>query len=208
MLKTNVIYLHQIKMNRTITSCVHKNAELEGRRISMVRRICPICDHPMKGRYYCRECRSFVKHPYTMNVDYYLNERHPAKEGDCEYHHPSFMDPAASSQNQSGASNPARVSNQSRTSNQSGLSSQFGASNSARASNQSRPQGRSWPMPNAQPNNRQYSQPWGRQGSRMDNRNGSGYGSRNNSNVGMIVAAVVVIIFLLNLLLPLMMFIL
>lgn len=184
MLKTNVIYLHQIKMNRTITSCVHKNAELEGRRISMVRRICPICDHPMKGRYYCTECRSFVKHPYTMNVDYYLNERHPAKEGDCEYHHPSFMDPAASSQNQSGASNPARVSNQ------------------------SRPQGRSWPMPNAQPNNRQYSQPWSRQGSRMDNRNGSGYGSRNNSNVGMIVAAVVVIIFLLNLLLPLMMFIL
>lgn len=52
----------------------------------MVKRICPICDQAMKGKHYCPVCRSYVKNPFIMNRDYYLNERHPVYETDCEYH--------------------------------------------------------------------------------------------------------------------------
>lgn len=52
----------------------------------MVRKICPICDQVMKGSHYCRNCRSWVKHPYVREVNYYLNERHPSKETGCVYH--------------------------------------------------------------------------------------------------------------------------
>ena len=52
----------------------------------MVRRICPICDQIMKSAHYCRNCKSFVRNPYIRETDYYLNERHPAHETDCEYH--------------------------------------------------------------------------------------------------------------------------
>lgn len=55
----------------------------------MVKRICPICDQAMKGKHYCPVCRSYVKNPIIMNRDYYLNERHPAYETDCEYHNPA-----------------------------------------------------------------------------------------------------------------------
>ena len=56
----------------------------------MVKRICPICDQAMKGKHYCPVCRSYVKNPIIMNRDYYLNERHPAYETDCEYHNPAI----------------------------------------------------------------------------------------------------------------------
>ncbi len=57
-----------------------------GRELFMVRKICPICDQVMKGSHYCRNCRSWVKHPYVREVNYYLNERHPQKETGCVYH--------------------------------------------------------------------------------------------------------------------------
>ena len=56
----------------------------------MVKRICPICDQAMKGKHYCPVCRSYVKNPIIMNRDYYLNERHPVYETDCEYHNPAI----------------------------------------------------------------------------------------------------------------------
>lgn len=40
----------------------------------MVQRICPICDHVMKGSHYCDVCRRFVRHPNVVNVSYSLNE--------------------------------------------------------------------------------------------------------------------------------------
>ncbi|MCD8084222.1 MAG: hypothetical protein LUE86_12125 [Clostridiales bacterium] len=52
----------------------------------MVRRICPICDQVMKSAHYCTNCRCRVKKPYVRDVTYYLNERHPSFETDCEYH--------------------------------------------------------------------------------------------------------------------------
>lgn len=44
------------------------------KEIIMVQRICPICDHVMKGSHYCHECHRFVKHPNVVNVSYSLNE--------------------------------------------------------------------------------------------------------------------------------------
>ena len=52
----------------------------------MMQRICPVCDQVMKHAHYCSACHSWVKDPLYMNVTYYLNERHPAHETDCEYH--------------------------------------------------------------------------------------------------------------------------
>ncbi|MEW4414639.1 hypothetical protein [Clostridium sp. AN503] len=52
----------------------------------MVRKICPICDQVMGASHYCKNCKSWVKHPYVRDVTYYLNERHPANESDCSYH--------------------------------------------------------------------------------------------------------------------------
>ena len=45
----------------------------------MRKRICPYCDQELEGRY-CRGCRRFVKTPLIVDVNYYLNERHPASE--------------------------------------------------------------------------------------------------------------------------------
>lgn len=52
----------------------------------MQKRICPICDHPMRHEHYCSFCRQWIKEPHYVNATYYLNERHPDKETDCEYH--------------------------------------------------------------------------------------------------------------------------
>lgn len=52
----------------------------------MQRRICPICDHPIKYGHYCSFCKQWIRHPNYVNATYYLNERHPAHETDCEYH--------------------------------------------------------------------------------------------------------------------------
>lgn len=52
----------------------------------MIQKICPVCDQVMKHAHYCSGCRSWVKEPVTMNVTYYLNERHPEKETHCSYH--------------------------------------------------------------------------------------------------------------------------
>ncbi len=52
----------------------------------MLRKICPICEQAMKLSHYCKNCRRFVKTPYVRDVTYYLNERHPEKEKNCEYH--------------------------------------------------------------------------------------------------------------------------
>lgn len=57
----------------------------------MAKRICPVCDQRMKSAHYCSVCRSFVRHPRIVKGDFYLNERHPSSEGNCEYHNPSFM---------------------------------------------------------------------------------------------------------------------
>ena len=51
----------------------------------MRKRICPYCDQELEGRY-CRGCRRFVKTPLIVDVNYYLNERHPASEENCQYH--------------------------------------------------------------------------------------------------------------------------
>ena len=51
----------------------------------MKRKICPYCDQTMEGNY-CRGCRRFVGKPISRDVDYYLNERHPADEQNCQYH--------------------------------------------------------------------------------------------------------------------------
>lgn len=52
----------------------------------MVQRICPICDQTMKSAHYCKNCKSWVKHPYVRDAAYYLNERHPQDETGCSYH--------------------------------------------------------------------------------------------------------------------------
>ena len=60
----------------------------------MVKKICPVCDHVMRGNHYCRFCKRWVGHPNVIHATYYLNERHPEDETGCEYHQPSFMDKA------------------------------------------------------------------------------------------------------------------
>ncbi len=55
-------------------------------------RICPICDQKMTGAHYCVHCRQWIRNPLTINVNYYLNERHPDTEHDCSYH--DYDDPA------------------------------------------------------------------------------------------------------------------
>ena len=62
-----------------------KYVRFEGRYF-MQRRICPICDHPIKYGHYCSFCKQWIRNPNYVNATYYLNERHPAHETDCEYH--------------------------------------------------------------------------------------------------------------------------
>lgn len=52
----------------------------------MTKKICPVCDKTMIMNHYCSSCRSWVREPNITHVDYYLNERHSARETNCEYH--------------------------------------------------------------------------------------------------------------------------
>ncbi|RGY99659.1 hypothetical protein [Clostridium sp. AM58-1XD] len=52
----------------------------------MQRKICPICDTKLAAGNFCPVCRRWVRKPFYMDVDYYLNERHPEYEDKCEYH--------------------------------------------------------------------------------------------------------------------------
>lgn len=52
----------------------------------MKKKICPYCDQVMDEGMYCRGCRRIVLKPVIWDVDYYLNERHPADETSCQYH--------------------------------------------------------------------------------------------------------------------------
>lgn len=60
----------------------------------MKKRICPICDQVMHSAHYCSACRSWVKEPYIMEVNYYLNESHPKTEAECSYHNDAETVPA------------------------------------------------------------------------------------------------------------------
>jgi len=51
----------------------------------MLKKICPYCDQVLTGNY-CKGCKRFVRKPLLWDVDYYLNERHPASEENCQYH--------------------------------------------------------------------------------------------------------------------------
>lgn len=73
----------------------------------MLQRICPVCDRKMKLTHYCTSCRSWVSHPWMREVDYYLNERHPAWETGCAYHQPET--PGSGRQGASQAARPGNV---------------------------------------------------------------------------------------------------
>ena len=77
----------------------------------MEKKICPGCEHVLSGNHYCRVCRKWIWHPKVIHANYYLNERHPAQEENCEYHHPSFMEERSSA---APAKRPARPAGQSR----------------------------------------------------------------------------------------------
>lgn len=46
--------------------------------------ICPICDHAMKGRYYCWNCHEFIKNPYYMEINYSLDRAIVKSDEDTE----------------------------------------------------------------------------------------------------------------------------
>ncbi|MEY8395484.1 hypothetical protein AALB64_11800 [Lachnospiraceae bacterium 45-P1] len=52
----------------------------------MKKKICPCCDQTLKNGIYCKGCRRVVLNPVVWDVDYYLNERHPDSETNCQYH--------------------------------------------------------------------------------------------------------------------------
>ena len=52
----------------------------------MIKKMCPVCDLPVNAGNYCPRCRRVIRNPYTQNVDYYLNERHPEHETECGFH--------------------------------------------------------------------------------------------------------------------------
>lgn len=49
--------------------------------------VCPVCDHAMHGRHYCRNCHQFVKNPYFIEKKYSL-DRASAEPNvcDCDIH--------------------------------------------------------------------------------------------------------------------------
>lgn len=56
----------------------------------MLKKMCPVCDLPLKPGNYCPVCRKVVRRPVTWEVDYYLNENHPQNEAVCGYHNPQM----------------------------------------------------------------------------------------------------------------------
>ena len=69
-------------------------------------KICPICDQKMTKPHYCDHCRRRIRKPLTIDVDYYLNERHPDTEHDCSYH--DYDDPAYNMPSEQTAWKPER----------------------------------------------------------------------------------------------------
>lgn len=69
-------------------------------------KICPICDQKMSRAHYCDHCRQWIRNPLSIDVNYYLNERHPESEHDCSYH--DYNDPAYNMPSQQTAWQPAR----------------------------------------------------------------------------------------------------
>lgn len=51
----------------------------------MEKKVCPYCDQPIGGNY-CKGCRRIVWKPVKTEITYYLNERHPQSEHNCQYH--------------------------------------------------------------------------------------------------------------------------
>lgn len=60
----------------------------------MKKHICPICDKAMPTGHFCTNCKSWIKEPWTMDVNFYLNESHPQEESDCDYHDQKYFDRA------------------------------------------------------------------------------------------------------------------
>ena len=52
----------------------------------MVKKLCPVCDGTLKPGNICPVCRRWVRNPNMVDVNYYLNERHPARETARSYH--------------------------------------------------------------------------------------------------------------------------
>lgn len=52
----------------------------------MKKRVCPICEREMHSSHYCSYCRTWIREPYIRDINYYLNESHPAGETSCTYH--------------------------------------------------------------------------------------------------------------------------
>ena len=77
----------------------------------MTYQICPICDQKLTRKNYCSHCRQRIRKPLTIDVDYYLNERHPETEHECTYH-----DYTSWSQEDAGADSRTAVPNQPRKS--------------------------------------------------------------------------------------------
>lgn len=73
-------------MLKLITETAPWNLDNRERGISMAIYVCPICDHKMKSKHFCTNCRSYIKEPFVREMTYYLNERHPENEINCTYH--------------------------------------------------------------------------------------------------------------------------
>ena len=58
---------------------------LEG-GVWVIKQLCPVCDGTLKAGKFCPVCKKWVRKPNVVDVNYYLNERHPVQETDCEYH--------------------------------------------------------------------------------------------------------------------------
>nr|WP_024836304.1 hypothetical protein [Clostridium sp. 12(A)] len=46
----------------------------------MKRKICPVCDLPVNEANFCARCKKIVRRPVIWEMNYYLNEKPPAKE--------------------------------------------------------------------------------------------------------------------------------
>lgn len=54
-------------------------------------KVCPVCDREMKGRFFCRHCKTFVRHPNYWDQSYELNSDHNVdiKANECRDHNHS-----------------------------------------------------------------------------------------------------------------------
>lgn len=49
--------------------------------------VCPVCDHMMSEKYYCRNCHQFVKQPYYIDKNYSLERNVPEFDVNMETSH-------------------------------------------------------------------------------------------------------------------------